>query len=214
MWAFCPSVGASYLFIFLFAITTIGHAAQAIIYRKFYCWVIVMSGLIQTVTYIFRVLSIIYPASYADYAGWFVLILIAPLWTNAFVYMVMGRMVWNFTDDARVLRVRPWTFGMIFVTLDIMYELYYPDYPFHANHEIALSLFRSTEQPKQPATTSRTMLKCKDYISIWGAWAFNNYSSLCLSCAPSSFMLRSFDRGDQMAKRHRYSSMCSIHVLP
>ncbi|PYH97890.1 hypothetical protein BO71DRAFT_447590 [Aspergillus ellipticus CBS 707.79] len=120
MWDFCPSVGAAYLFTILFALTTIAHIAQAVIHRKPYCWVIAMSGTIQTVTYIFRVLSILNPASYTDYAAWFVLILVAPLWTNAFVYMVMGRMVWNFTDDARVLRVRPWHFGLFFVILDII----------------------------------------------------------------------------------------------
>jgi ammonia channel protein AmtB len=122
MWEFCPSIAASYLFIVLFALTTIAHIIQAVIHRKSYCWVIAMSGLIQTITYIFRVLSILNPASYGDYAGWFVLILIAPLWTNAFVYMVMGKMVWNFTDDARVLRMRPWQVGLFFVMLDIMYE--------------------------------------------------------------------------------------------
>lgn len=122
MWSFCPSIAAAYLFIVLFGITTISHIVQAILHRKFYCWVIAMSGTIQTVTYIFRVLSILNPASYPDYAVWFVLILVAPLWTNAFVYMVMGRMVWNFTGDARVLRMRPWHFGLIFVILDIMYD--------------------------------------------------------------------------------------------
>ncbi|KAJ5703628.1 hypothetical protein N7493_011553 [Penicillium malachiteum] len=68
----------------------------------------------------FRVLSIQYPDNYGDYVAWFVLILIAPLLTNAFVYMVVGRMVWNFTNDARVLKVRPWNFGLFFVTLDII----------------------------------------------------------------------------------------------
>lgn len=121
MWSFCPSIAAAYLFIVSFGLTTISHIVQAVVHRKFYCWVIAMSGTIQTLTYIFRVLSILNPASYAVYAVWFVLILIAPLWTNAFVYMVMGRMVWNFTDDARILRMRPWQFGFIFVTLDIMY---------------------------------------------------------------------------------------------
>ncbi|KAK1149810.1 hypothetical protein N8T08_003361 [Aspergillus melleus] len=119
-WDFCPSIGASYLFLVLFGLTTLAHLAQAIFYRKFYCWVITVSGLIQTLTYVFRVLSILSPASYTDYAAWFILILIAPLWTNAFVYMVMGRMVWNFTDDAQVLRVKPWRFGLFFVILDII----------------------------------------------------------------------------------------------
>ncbi|KAJ5691759.1 hypothetical protein N7462_001182 [Penicillium macrosclerotiorum] len=121
MWGFCPSIEAAYLFTVLFGLTSLAHVAQAIIYRKFYCWVIAIAATIQTVTYIFRVLSILNPASYNNYAAWFVLILVAPIWTNAFVYMVMGRMVWNFIDDAQVLRVRPWQFGLLFVILDIMY---------------------------------------------------------------------------------------------
>ncbi|KAJ5744179.1 hypothetical protein N7533_009049 [Penicillium manginii] len=120
MWSFCPSVAAAYVFTVLLGLTTLFHIAQAILHRKVYCWVIAMSGAVQTLTYIFRVLSILNPASYGYYAAWFILILIAPLWTNAFVYMVMGRMVWNFSDDARVLRVRPWHFGLSFVILDIM----------------------------------------------------------------------------------------------
>ncbi|KAJ5928913.1 hypothetical protein N7466_007869 [Penicillium verhagenii] len=120
MWNFCPSIGAAYLFIVLFGLTTVAHVVQAALHRKLYCWVIAISGMIQTITYIFRVLSILNPASYEEYAAWFVLILVAPLWTNAFVYMIMGRMVWNFTDDAQILRLRPWRFGLIFVILDII----------------------------------------------------------------------------------------------
>lgn len=120
MWPFCPSIAPAYLFAVLFGLTTLFHIAQAILHRKFYCWVIAMSGAMQTVTYIFRILSILSPASYSYYATWFILILVAPLWTNAFVYMVMGRMVWNFSDDARVLHVRPWRFGLFFVLLDIV----------------------------------------------------------------------------------------------
>lgn len=120
MWPFCPSIAPAYLFAVLFGLTTLVHIVQAILHRKFYCWVIAMSGAMQTVTYIFRILSILSPASYSYYATWFILILVAPLWTNAFVYMVMGRMVWNFSDDARVLHVRPWRFGLFFVILDIV----------------------------------------------------------------------------------------------
>ncbi|KAL5333718.1 RTA1 like protein-domain-containing protein [Aspergillus crustosus] len=120
LWDFCPSLPASYLFVVLFGLTTLAHIVQAILHRKFYCWVIATSGAVQTVTYIFRVLSILNPANDTFYSVWFILMLIAPLLTNAFVYMVMGRMVWNFTDDAQVLRVKPWRFGMFFVLLDIL----------------------------------------------------------------------------------------------
>lgn len=52
-----------------------------------------MSGIAQTLTYVFRVLSILNPVNFGDYAVWFILILLAPLFTNAFVYIIMGRMV-------------------------------------------------------------------------------------------------------------------------
>lgn len=45
---------------------------------------------------------------------------ISPLWTNAFVYMVFGRMVWNYIPDATLWRVPAWRFGYYFVILDIM----------------------------------------------------------------------------------------------
>lgn len=104
----------------------LAHLYQAIRYRKGYCWVITMSALWQTLTYVFRILSIHSPASFAYYAAWFILILVAPLWTNAFVYMVMGRMVWNFTPTAKILRLSAWRFGLLFVVLDIMFVTPYP----------------------------------------------------------------------------------------
>lgn len=119
-WTFCPSTGAAYLFAILFALTTAGHVAQAIIYRKGYSWVIIVSALLQTVNYIFRVVSIKNPTSDAPAIIWFVLILIAPLWTNAYVYMVMGRMVYNFTSTAKLAGIKAWRFTLYFVLLDIV----------------------------------------------------------------------------------------------
>ena len=123
-------------FIILFALTTITHLVQAIYYRKGYCWVIICSGLAQTICYIFRALSIQHPASFSDYAAWFILILvsevvllqnfvvdvpkIAPLLTNAFAYMVMGRMVYNFTKQAKIFGVKAWRFTLYFVLLDAL----------------------------------------------------------------------------------------------
>ncbi|KAK0761977.1 hypothetical protein N5P37_004777 [Trichoderma harzianum] len=120
MWQFSPSLGASILFLVLFFLTTAVHLGQAIYYKQKYCWVIIMSGIWQVLTYIFRTISIQQPHSFNYYAAWFVLILVAPLWTNAFVYMVFGRMVWNYTDDRRVWRVKAQHFGFVFVLLDIV----------------------------------------------------------------------------------------------
>lgn len=76
MWNFCPSLGAACFFTALFGLTTFTHLFQAIWYQKPYCWVITGSGTVQTVTYIFRVISILNPASFGDYAAWFVCILV------------------------------------------------------------------------------------------------------------------------------------------
>lgn len=75
-WNFCPSIGAAYLFTVLFALISCGHVAQAIIYRKGYSWVIIVAALLQTVNYIFRVLSIKNPTNNSDAIVWFILILV------------------------------------------------------------------------------------------------------------------------------------------
>lgn len=120
MWSFCPSLAPSILFIVLFVLTLVAHIGQAVYYRKPYCWIIIMSALWQTLTYIFRTLSIQNPASYGNYAAWFVLILVAPLWTNAFAYTLFGRMVWAYTATHKLWRIKAWQFGFIFVLLDIV----------------------------------------------------------------------------------------------
>lgn len=120
LWKFCPSTGAAYLFICLFGIVGIVHLAQAIVHRKFYSTVIIVSALLQFATYILRIISINNPSSVNAYAGWFVLILVAPIWTNAYVYMVFGRMVYNFLPSQRLWKTKPWMFGMYFVALDVI----------------------------------------------------------------------------------------------
>ncbi|PVH86488.1 hypothetical protein DL98DRAFT_557041 [Cadophora sp. DSE1049] len=120
LWDFCPSLPASYILLTVFILATLAHTFQTLRHHKPYCWILVISGLLQACAYLLRVLSILSPASLGLYAGWFVLILIAPIWTNAFVYMVLGRMVWNFTEDGKLLGLKAWRLGKIFVVLDII----------------------------------------------------------------------------------------------
>ena len=91
LWGFCPNVGAAYAFTIFFGLTFVVHVFQGIYHRKAYTWVTAMSALWQTLAYAFRVVSIYNPASLGDYAAWFVLILVAPLWTNAFVYVSLSQ---------------------------------------------------------------------------------------------------------------------------
>lgn len=87
LWTFCPNVGAAYAFAVFFGLTLIAHIAQGIYHRKIYSWAIAMSALWQLLTYIFRILSIQNAANDGQYTAWFVLMLLAPLWTNAYVYV-------------------------------------------------------------------------------------------------------------------------------
>lgn len=119
-WSFCPNAGAAIFFIILFSVTTITHLIQGIHFRKWYTFVIIMSGVLQITTFVFRTLSIYNPKNETFYAIWFVLILVAPLWTNAFVYMVMGRMVYNFIPNRRIAKIKAHRFGLYFVMLDIV----------------------------------------------------------------------------------------------
>ncbi|TVY90551.1 Sphingoid long-chain base transporter, partial [Lachnellula willkommii] len=106
-WNFCPSTAAAWLFFILFALTTCAHLVQGIWHRKSYCWVIVCSGALQTVNYVFRIISIKNPTSLGDYAAWFVLIL-------------ARRMIWNYIPDATIFRITAWRFSTYFVVLDII----------------------------------------------------------------------------------------------
>jgi hypothetical protein len=78
-----------------------------------------MGGLWQLLAFVFRIISIDSPTNSSMYSIWFILILVAPLWINAFVYMVMGRMIYNFLPAHKLFGVKAWRFGLYFVLLDI-----------------------------------------------------------------------------------------------
>ena len=86
-WNYCPSFGAAILFSCLFGITTIIHLIQAIVHKKSFAWVIIMAAAWETAGYIFRILSVESQLNSTDATAQQLLILLAPLWINAFAYM-------------------------------------------------------------------------------------------------------------------------------
>ena len=120
VWPFCPSPIPAALFCVLFGVLTIGHIYQAIRYRKLYCAIMVIAGIWQVVTYAIREMSVFNQKNDGLYSIWFIMILIAPLWINAFVYMVLARMVWCFLPNKKLGGIRAWKFGTLFVCLDIV----------------------------------------------------------------------------------------------
>lgn len=78
-----------------------------------------MGALWETGSYAFRTASVYNPTSQIFFTLFFLLELLAPLWINAFVYMVMGRMVYFFLPNKKVCKIPGQKMGLVFVLLDI-----------------------------------------------------------------------------------------------
>jgi hypothetical protein len=118
-WNYCPSYGAAILFICLFGLTTLTHILQAILHKKPFAWVLIMGGAWETAGYIFRTFSVEHQLNTAYAIAQQLLILLAPLWINAFVYMVLGRMVHFFLTDDKAFGLKAKRITLIFVLCDI-----------------------------------------------------------------------------------------------
>jgi hypothetical protein len=118
-WNYCPSFAAAILFLVLFGITTLVHTTQAVIYKKPFAIVVCMGAAWECAGYIFRTLSVVHQLNSTYVLVQLLLILLAPLWINAFVYMVLGRAIHFFLEDDRVLGIRARRITLMFVLFDI-----------------------------------------------------------------------------------------------
>lgn len=93
LWMYCPSYSAAIAFCVLFGITTVAHLIQAVAHKKPFAWVLIMGALWETGGYALRILAVIDQRNdnYQTYQQ--LLIILAPLWINAFCYMCLGRMM-------------------------------------------------------------------------------------------------------------------------
>ncbi|RDL40271.1 Uncharacterized protein BP5553_00250 [Venustampulla echinocandica] len=119
LWSFCPSTPAAVLFTALFGITTVVHTFQASKFRATFCWTIIMGGAWETISFAIRIISIRNPTSQGPYTPWFLLFLLAPLWINAFDYMLLGRMVFQYLPNQKLLGIRAKRMALLFVVLDV-----------------------------------------------------------------------------------------------
>lgn len=120
IWVYCPSIAAAILFSVLFGATTIAHAVQAIVYRKRFAFVLIMGAIWECGGYITRTLSVLHQKNVAIYTAQQLLILLAPLWINAYIYMLLGRMIHFFLADDRVFGLRARRITKFFVWFDII----------------------------------------------------------------------------------------------
>jgi hypothetical protein len=81
--------------------------------------VLIMGGIWETAGFIIRCISILNPTSQGMFTPQFLLILLAPLWINAFDYMLFGRIVYNYLPNKKIFGIRAQRVGLVFVLLDI-----------------------------------------------------------------------------------------------
>ncbi|KAI1610971.1 RTA1 domain-containing protein [Exophiala viscosa] len=120
LWDYYPSFGAALVFSALFGLLVIAHIWQAAAYKKKFCWVITMAAIWETVAFTFRTLSTRHQQNTTFYLIFQIFILLAPLWVNAFDYMVLGRMIHFFIPSHSLFSIPASTLAVGFVSLDFV----------------------------------------------------------------------------------------------
>jgi hypothetical protein len=116
-----PSFPAAVVFTVFFGFTTFFHIYQAFIHKKIkLCWPLIMGCLWEFVSFALRSAGSRnqqnIPFAFASQ----ILVLLAPMWINAFIYMVMGRMIYFFIPSKKIFGIPGIKIAKIFVWLDVL----------------------------------------------------------------------------------------------
>ena len=109
LWVYFPNFAAAVAFSILFGILTIVHLTQAVVYRNGFCWVVIMASLWEMGAYAFRALGSKNQQSSGIATVAQILVLVAPIWVNAFAYMVFARMVHFYSPTRKVWLSSLWS---------------------------------------------------------------------------------------------------------
>ena len=120
LFSYNPSFAAAIFFAILFGLSTILHIIQARIHRKRFCWVIIMAGLWETAGFAIRAVATRSQLQLGYFMPQLLLILLSPLWINAFIYMVFGRMVYYYLPEKKVHCFEARRLAVMFVCMDIV----------------------------------------------------------------------------------------------
>jgi len=120
-WNYSPSFPAAVLFTVLFGLTLGAHIYQAILYKKVrLCWVVIMGAAWEFVSFALRSAAAQNQQSAAFAFVSQLLVLLAPLWLNAFDYMVLGRMIHFFVPEQKIWGIRARKLAVWFVCADML----------------------------------------------------------------------------------------------
>jgi hypothetical protein len=135
---FYPSFEANLAFAVLFGLTFVVHIIQMIVYKKVslasrreecpsltyfpkgFCWVVVMGAAWELASFGLRAAGAKMQQN-IHFAIWgTLLLLLAPLWINAFVYMTLARLIHFLLPEQKVWKLKASAMTKIFVGLDIV----------------------------------------------------------------------------------------------
>ncbi|KAM0340236.1 hypothetical protein ACHAPU_010580 [Fusarium lateritium] len=117
---FDPSFGTNLAFCTLFGLTTLVHLIQAILFKKRFCWVVIMGATWETIAFALKTLGSRHQQNLMYVTWGQILFLLAPLWINAFVYMAVARMVYFRMPGRELLGIKAIRTTLLFVWLDII----------------------------------------------------------------------------------------------
>jgi hypothetical protein len=116
-----PSFPTAIIFTILFGLTLGAHIYQAILYKKVrLCWVVIMCAAWEFFSFALRSAGAKNQQSTALAFASQILVLLAPLWLNAFDYMVLGRMIYFFLPEQKIWGISARKLAVWFVCVDIL----------------------------------------------------------------------------------------------
>lgn len=117
-----PSFAAAIFFAVAFGLSLSTHIFQAFLHKKWrFCWVVIMGVAWEFTAFSVRALSTKNQKVEIYQIVSQIFVLLAPMWINAFVYMVMGRMIYFFVPDQQIWNVKAAKIAKIFVWLDVLW---------------------------------------------------------------------------------------------
>ncbi|KAF7524461.1 hypothetical protein PCG10_005721 [Penicillium crustosum] len=118
LYLYYPSFGAAIAAAVIFGILFMAHFVQATMYKAGFAWVILMGVSWETVAYGVRAFSTHNQQNDTVVTIAQMFVLLAPLWVNAFDYMVLARMIHFFVPERRIGMFKPSLLAKSFVLLD------------------------------------------------------------------------------------------------
>ena len=118
---YCASGPPAVLFACLFLITFGVHCVQAYMFRKKFSWVICMATIWEVIGFVCRAISTVNQLNDTVTSEAVLFVLLAPLWLNAFDYIVFGRMIYYYLPEKSIAGIKAEKIATMFVLMDILY---------------------------------------------------------------------------------------------